>query len=461
MKFFKSALLATAFIATSAMSAQADDLADLKTEIEALNARLASLEVAPSVPTGFRLMTTGKAPALVAPGFLRDSMATLPEVNTIAIAPTADMPSTAQVQWSGYARAAVDYDKTQTDHFFDANSDGIVDTFTVAPDDFSEAYSEETKDLHIKARGRMNLAASNDTSVGSVGVELEMTADWGGVSGGSVDMTKAWGYWNMTPGLALGGGYAGSIGGIGHGGDIMTALYNGGIGTTAARADTPQLRLTYSSGPMSASIALEDSDYGNSSAIDATTLTVLAADDSEIGVAGELNYAGDILSAEIAGYMHGGDWQIGSGLSAKIANMLTLSVAAGMGRNENTFFDVMAAPYNITTSTFTGFVAAYDRDYWNVSGVAVAHLADQFSLEVGASYEEGNGAFSPTFDIDDSTVAFAAGAYFTPVDQLTLGVEGAWSSTEQSITDGPTGPGADGYKDTETMGVDFVSVYRF
>ena len=53
MKSIKMALLGGAALAVTAAAAQADDLDALKAQIEALNARVAAMEAAPSVPAGY------------------------------------------------------------------------------------------------------------------------------------------------------------------------------------------------------------------------------------------------------------------------------------------------------------------------------------------------------------------------------------------------------------------------
>jgi len=82
----KIALLGTAALAAVSVSARADNLSDLKAQIEALNARVATLETAPAVPAGYQMVSFSK------------------EGNNhiISIMPTADMPATTVITWSGY-----------------------------------------------------------------------------------------------------------------------------------------------------------------------------------------------------------------------------------------------------------------------------------------------------------------------------------------------------------------------
>ncbi len=113
MKTMKVALLATAALAAVSVSARADDTAAIKAQLEALTARIAQLEAAPAVPVGYSLLTVSEGncdevPGLdgtikVDPGFRRQ------EATVIGIMPTADVPASTTVEWSGYVRAAIVY----------------------------------------------------------------------------------------------------------------------------------------------------------------------------------------------------------------------------------------------------------------------------------------------------------------------------------------------------------------
>ena len=70
MKTMKMALMAGAAIAVSAAAAHADELSDMKAQIEALNARVASMETAPSVPAGYQLLAISEGEALQVPGMM-------------------------------------------------------------------------------------------------------------------------------------------------------------------------------------------------------------------------------------------------------------------------------------------------------------------------------------------------------------------------------------------------------
>jgi len=57
-----------AAVAVSAAAAHADELNDLKAQVEALNARVAAMETALSVPAGYQLLAISKGEAAQIPG---------------------------------------------------------------------------------------------------------------------------------------------------------------------------------------------------------------------------------------------------------------------------------------------------------------------------------------------------------------------------------------------------------
>ena len=113
MKSIKLALLGGAALAVSAAAAHADDLDALKAQIEALNARVATMEAAPAVPAGYSLLTISEGDMKQIPG-LQDSndralRALGPKATVISVLPTADAPAGATVTWSGRVVASLTY----------------------------------------------------------------------------------------------------------------------------------------------------------------------------------------------------------------------------------------------------------------------------------------------------------------------------------------------------------------
>ena len=142
-----------------------------------------------------------------------------------------------------------------------------------------------------------------------------------------------------------------------------------------------------------------------------------------------------------------------------------------------------SGPYQQTNNNGDIDVAyPINNDWWGVSGLASANLSDAVHAEFGAGYKhrEGDAHDSATFNpstgaetpwrysgFDYDTWAILGGVYYTPVDQLTIGLEGEWYTTDTTGTrTGQDGTAAEGMKDDlssdkNNWSVDLVSVWRF
>jgi len=207
MKTMKMALLAGAAVAVSAAAAHADELSDLKAQVESLNARMAAMETAPSVPTGYQLLAISKGEASQVPGLTESAREQFSEgknATIISVMPTADAPAGTTISWSGYVRAAVIYNGVSGDaklkraYSADFANPNKANTSTKI-----KLSADSNDDWDVKARGQLRVVATTDTAVGEVGVELKMRADFNGNGPGNVYMKTAWGYWAMTPELTL------------------------------------------------------------------------------------------------------------------------------------------------------------------------------------------------------------------------------------------------------------------
>jgi opacity protein-like surface antigen len=427
MKTMKVALLATAGLAAVSISARADEVSDMKTQLEALNARIARLEAAPAVPTGFSLLTLSEGQASAIPGLEEQDAASYGDkAHVIGVMPTADMPATATIEWSGFVRAAIEYD-TYGGAFSGNNGDD---------------------DLNIRSRAELKLSAKTDTSVGEVGVLIKFRANANVLDSRGVNPTvvspEYWGYWAMTPEWTLGAGYSGSLSNVPYGYDGFCACYyvDNSTAFDLNPNDAQQMRLSYVSGPLSFAVAIEDgSNTGNT-----ITETVATGDlngngvigdtivgdglDDSLGVTGRLKYDGDAFSAGVmGGYWSKDDWdpivdpnetkwQIGAGASFSLGDMATLSLGAAYG----SLFD--------------------STDYWTVSGGLSADLSESVNAQLGVGYKK--------FQSADHVWAIAGGVYWNPVDQLTIGLE-----AEHSRDSGG------GFASGDVTTVDLVTVFRF
>ncbi|MEI8179883.1 hypothetical protein [Aestuariivirga sp.] len=503
MKTMKMALMAGAAVAVSAAAAHADELSDLKAQVEALNTRMAAMETAPSVPTGYQLLAISKGEALQVPGMLGSDRDRVVNNNAtiISVMPTADAPAGTTISWSGYVRAAVVYAGHQGNAtlkltYTDPDGKTSPQEFTLNKGKENEVTYTDGKikysnlsddDWDVRARGQLKVVATTDTAVGEVGVELKMRADFNGNGSGDAYMKTAWGYWAMTPELTFGGGYTGSLGNIGYGYDgACTCYYTDNADLGFDPGDTTQLRLSYASGPFSMAVALEDSGLNNGFGNDNSYYN-----GNNLGVAGELKYSGDAFSGEISGVyrtVNADDytafnpilsavtqgnvdslWQIGAGVGFNLGDIASISLAAALG----------SGPYTDVNNNGT-ITAAFpvQNNWWGVTGLASANLSDSVHAEVGAGYKnrQTDGHTYDATDIgadtlktsgtDYSTWGVLGGVYYTPVDQLTIGLEGEWYTTQTSNSWKISGGQLDTYKlnfdtSTDNWTVDLVSVWRF
>jgi hypothetical protein len=442
MKSFNIALLTGAALSVTAVGAQADDLNVLKAQIEALNARVAAMEVAPSVPAGYQLLSISEGEQRRIPGLdltSRERATYSKTVNTISILPTADAPAGATITWTGFVRAGLVYGDSESSlDFYSRTNDAAAWVDTGSEDRSSD-------DLDVLATANLVVTATTDTAVGEIGVMIQIEAEYDGVESeenyDQIEINKAWGYWSMTPELTFGGGYAGSLGNIGYGMDgACTCHYYSAVAFNPG--DTSQMRLTYASGPFSAAIALEDASLQDG------VLATLSED--QLGVAGEIKYTGDMFSGEVSGVWRGlndsenlvsdadedviGDdwWQVGAGLAFGLGEAASVSLAAAMGEGPTTIVSNDGPSDSLADNPWR-------NNWWGVSGIISGNLTDEVHAEVGAGYlsRDYNDVLYEGSRLSGSSERWVVGGglYYTPVDQLTIGVEASYSDTQLDALD--------------------------
>lgn len=475
-----TALLAGSALATSAAAAHADELDALKAQIENLNARLAAVQSAPIVPAGYQLIAISEGPRVDTPGLIwtgRESAAYGETATHVSVLPTADAPAGATITWSGYARAGLIYDDNRQNndlkkYDWNGNSAGWV------PDaSYDGKTGSANSDISVKARGQVRATAATATAIGTVGVDIRLRANFNGNGAAPVYSDKAWGYWAMTPELTFGGGYEGSLGKVNGGLNAdCVCYYTDNSDVSLDPGDTTQLRLSYGSGPFKMAAALEDASI-RADGFDYEANDTLNAD--RLGAAGQISYEANDIYAGISGMWRDFQnykgyagihslWQVGAGLRVPLGGVagLSLGAAYGGGPVENTYEGEIV----------TG--SARNNNWWAVSGLASASLADDIHAEIGAGYMKRD--LDKYVDMDGnyttgggwSQWTALAGLYYNPVQQLTVGIEGEWIDTSfndigYKYDTPPTQAGQQpDYKydvdvGTTSFTVDFVSVWRF
>ncbi len=408
MKMMKWALLGGAALAVTATAAQADDLAALKAQIEALQSRVSQLEAQPqaSMPSGYSLMS------------IRDGQGTfegvLPERNadmireesgfTLSVLPTADAAPAAEVSVSGEIRTALIY----TD---------------ISGDDGDDS-------LDVKVRGRIFVKGKADTAVGEVGGYFRLQADGGGNFNDyseNTKMNKAYGWWKFAPAWELMAGYNDNTAALQAGWDWMAA--SGPVSSFGpSNINNEQMRLTYSSGPLSFAISVEDPD---NTTVTTTGVIVGCSDNNkdgdctDVGVDGNvlgtttatgdtsdvpnvqayLMYSSDSFTGQIVGLYQSDDfgsddYAIGGGATIGIADGFQITAAGVFGEGTTSYANNVGP-------------GSVDDEFWGASVGLIAGLSEDTRLEIGAGIED--------YDVSGEAVGFGGGVYWDPVSQVTLG----------------------------------------
>ncbi len=390
MKFLKIALLGTAaFVAVSA-SAKADQLSDLKAQIETLNSRVASLETAPSIPAGYSMVA-----------FTREG-----DDHVISIMPTADAPAAPEtkITWSGNVRGGVF---------------ALYDSSAAA----GKQYSAD-----VWAEARMKVVAKTETAVGEVGVSIGMVAKNSSslnynAGNPAVTTDGFYGWWKLTPTTTLSAGIQnpiqkGTLAKNSYSFDAVCSCYQidswgaisnapgaKGNALSGSSANNPaQMALSYADGPVGFAVAVEDSNNNNNA--------------SAFGVSGKATYKMDMIGFDVSGgywgnTAAGGDasYTINGGIGLNLSPVkLGVTVGAGHVGKDSAAAGKPAANY----------------DYWAAGGFATVALGDSANLELGVVHDFGTAPVG--VDQYAGGTLFNAGIYYTPVKQLVVGLEGQYQT---------------------------------
>jgi hypothetical protein len=453
-KWLRRALLGGAALSAMATVANADELAALKAQLEALQSRVSQLEsqpATPDLPPGTSLLSIRKGQgsysnvaALPARDRLQDHQG-----YTIAITPTADMPApVSEVTVSGEIRARMIYDSYENDGddtFIDLDGDSAPST--------SEYVDSDYDNFDITTRARLRVDGRTETAIGEVGgtIRLEGQRDIVGLGddgpGGSssdVVLNIGWGYWQMTPSLQLGAGYWDSLAAIQAGWDWNGEPSLVGLRSGPTNHSISQFRLTYSSGGFTAAVSLEDNDLNDeeehSEAVFPSIAGHLAFDSGSFLITASGIYQAD--EDEVGFNDTEDNWWVGAGAIIRLSDMFRLEGAAGIGEGYT------SALY------FTAKTGQNDFEYWTASLMAVISFAEAWRLELGAAYlefdHEDDEILNPDNAVEDIWTV-GASAFWDPVDQLTLGVGVGFTHAEAD--------GADVETDFVTAG--FGAWFRF
>jgi len=264
--WLRRALLGGVALTVMASSgARADELADLKAQLEALQSRVNTLEQQPTqasnLPPGASFITfeRGSRMDFVAQDRASDRVNQNDDAGfTIAITPTADMPApVAEIVVYGYVKGDVIYDLDGTDNKFSFSMPG-QDRFDEDDDEFVFLHANQS---------RFGIKSKVDTAVGQIRSRIEMDFfaaserdDFGDAFLGlgqqnTIRLRQAYGEWDMTPNWTLLVGQNDQIATLEVFG--VTLVDNYGDAGCCGGDRFAQVRLTYHEGPLTWGVGIE------------------------------------------------------------------------------------------------------------------------------------------------------------------------------------------------------------
>ena len=257
IKWFRSMLLSGVAISVMATGAQADELSDLRTQLEALQSRVNSIKATPAkrLPTGTSVLTIAKGQGSLASWgneSRRDAASQSSDRGyTISINPTADLPApVTEITVYGYAKLDFTWaNETQSvyQRVFDMSQ--------------ANGTNEKNRWNAHAAQTRFGIKAKTDTAIGQIRARIEGDF-YGSPYGTSSNFRQrhSFGEWDMTENWTLQAGqtwHLGSLLPIG----ISTIDFTGPAGVTYSRS--PLLALKYNNGPISARFGISNPQRGN------------------------------------------------------------------------------------------------------------------------------------------------------------------------------------------------------
>ena len=208
-KWLRRALLGGVALSVMAAGAQADELGDLKAQLEALQSRVNTLESQPAqtaMPDGTSLITFHRGQGTLAdfgPSTARDGTQPSDRGFTVDITPTADMPApVAEITVYGYVKGDVIYDTRYDSGYTFAGASALFGTDTNAAVGTYVTFDNKHKG-HIRLtakQSRFGIKSKVDTAIGQIRTVVE--GDFYGSPFAANDafrLRHAYGEWDITP----------------------------------------------------------------------------------------------------------------------------------------------------------------------------------------------------------------------------------------------------------------------
>jgi len=430
-KWLRSALLGGVAVSVMATGAQASELSDLKTQLEALQSRVNTIETAPqaALPAGTSAITVAKGQGSLA-NWGNDSARDAANYSsgrgyTVSINPTADLPApVTEITVYGYAKLDFTWaNETQ---------DTYQRTF-----DMSQANGgNEHNRFHAHAaQTRFGIKAKTDTAIGQIRARIEGDF-YGSPYGTSSNFRQrhSFGEWDMTPNWTLQAGqtwHLGSLLPIG----ISTIDFTGPAGVTYSRS--PLLALKYKNGPISARFGISNPQRGN-------------ADYPNIGGAIQYNSPGGhelIVAGEVADWdraaagavtaKNGTGYGIGGGANVNLGDLVTITSGAYYGQGS-------VSRYLNQGFGFTAFDAnGNPTKQWGATVGASMNVSEATTINASFGYTDQKESLANTGGTGCAVAATGRNAscvtdvmtihaniLWRPVKQMRLGWEVEWGRND-------------------------------
>jgi len=325
-KWLRRALLGGVALSVMAAGAQADELSALKAQLEALQARVNTLESQPAktaMPEGTSLITFHRGQ-----GSLANFGPTAEPANrgfTVDITPTADMPApVAEITVYGYVKGDVIYDTKYYSGY----------TFCGGSCLFSRPKTNGHIALTAK-QSRFGIKSKVDTAIGQIRTVVE--GDFYGSPFEANDafrLRHAYGEWDITPNWTFLAGqtwYTAGLRTIG----ISTVDFSGPAGPSYSRR--AQVRMTYHDGPMRWAFAIERPTFES----DAAWPNLATNFQYDFPGGHQIELAADVsqYAKAAAATTNRVGWMVGGGANINLADVayLTTGVVYGYGEPQSLY----------------------------------------------------------------------------------------------------------------------------
>ena len=446
-KWLRRALLGgVALTVAGTAGARADELTDLKAQLEALQSRVNTLEQQPAqasnLPPGASFVTfeRGSRMDFVAQDRASDRVNQNDDAGfTIAITPSADMPApVAEIVVYGYVKGDVIYDLEGNANKFSFSMPG-ADRFNQEDDQFVFLHANQS---------RFGIKSKVDTAVGQIRSRIEMdffcageSTDFGAAFQGLGQtycprLRQAYGEWDMTPNWTLLVGQTDQIETLGIIGVTLVDFYgDAGIngGTRFAQA-----RITYHDGPLTWAVAMERPEEASDTLIPGlgSFLQYDIAGGHQLIVAGGISDINSDPLNDEDDSDHRLGWVVGAGANINLADIATFTAGGqyteGLAtRWMNQLQSTRTVCDDFTFDPTDGSVTCDNFDNslqkaWGVTAGLTFNVNDTTSINIEGGYAQNVDAGDNPLLLVDNVTTVHGNILWQPVKQMRLGWEVMW-----------------------------------